>query len=188
MRKTVFLLLIMLFSLTIFAQDTFEEKIQWIRNHYYRIEGDIAKNNEKKVYTVECVLLDPDDEYNFFDVYIKDGKIEKLKLVRVPKCVEGNKYKEVITSYYFYESRFFFMYREISYKDGFYGDPYQRTEERYYIYDDEIIRAIMRTGFPDAIGKLPQQDMQDVLNNNNNQGTAILNEGYNALTFVSERL
>lgn len=177
MKKIITMSMIFITILVSFAgaqELSKKDKMQWIREHYYAIENDIKKFKQTN-YTL--------NEFDYY-LYYSDGRnLKKIELYVHPER----------TSYYFYNQKLFFVFKENAWnykalKELNASVPKPLREERIYVYNNEIVEALIRETDHDAFDNIPNHSHTKILNYTWDETASFIQNAYDALDICQNDL
>ncbi|MBN1252956.1 MAG: hypothetical protein JXR51_12610 [Bacteroidales bacterium] len=154
MKTTLIVLTLVFFQFFAYSQDLTEKHIKEIRNEYAYINSNLAKFSKKEIFVSNDEVYWRNTNYTG---YLND----KNQLVFLTYKVGEEGYGTEI-QYYFKNDKLFFNY-------VYSIDPEENeTEERYYFYDSQIIKALIKERKFDnklSLDKIANKENKEVIKN-----------------------
>lgn len=179
MKKYIGVLLLS-FTYILATSQSLNEKINWIRKHYYNIENNIPSYSKK-----ECSIKenDYDNYFYFFNVYYNQNNqiVKILQYTGDEHSITGERTTGTI-SYYYNNGELFFIFEENLTENVYEEKSVKKyTEDRLYFYDEELIRALKKESSEHDMSRVKNRNNVTLLNNKDYHSKIYLESAYQTL-------
>lgn len=150
MKKTILLLVFITLTGYVFGQ-TYDEKLSFVRKHFYTVENNLDNYNQKSY------IYQPDENYppySYHDFWYDGNKLVKAKSYMGE---EGYYYEQ---NFYFNGGKLIFYFSKDDEPDWVGNEmAYHESEIRVYFYDEDVFEYLSKYKAPDD-----ERDISEIKN------------------------